>query len=794
MEITGMIKKILIQKYNDWGRYKIDSVGKNIFAVGIIPTPSVGLTVTLSGEMENSQYGTQFKITSVISRKENEFAGIKRFLMEFVGTLGEVKSQAIIDMYKEESLNIFDDSENNVSLLSKVKGIKEKTAVKAVQAYQEAKHLKGIVLFLNGAGTVSQVEKIYETYGDESEKILKANPYKLITDIKGFGFAKADALALASGIKTDSLVRLMAALTYVLRDLAESRGHCYLNEEDLKTAALEFLAPLPKCDDISQVVVKNAVDGWSPEYKEKLIKVHNPSAESLRYIVETVNIRKLISPGLINAIEEATKNRFLVKEGDRIYDKCMYEEETYVAQALVTQMQKLPIHLATERDISVGISAVETRKNKELANLGKEPNFSVTEEQRDAIRIALNNRVSVISGGPGRGKTAITEIATYIFSKIFGKGDCNILMLAPTGRAAQRLTESTGYPAMTIHRMLGMCKKGSLNTSGMLIICDESSMINISLMAEVLSACADAQIIFVGDVDQIASIGPGKVLKDIIDSGVIPVKLLKTGHRNSGSIAENAAMINAGISINNYIYDEHFVYIPSNKEGLLPLIIRDYKKKITEYGIQEVMLCAAMKDRGDVAVNKLNERLQQELTSGREEIRHGSKIFRPGDRVMQTRNNYKFEAKKNGQNILGVFNGERGTVAKVGYNPETEDPGMIVVFDDGKTGFYEHENLDDITLAYATTLHKCQGSEAACMMMVYTYGDYMLLNRSLFYTGETRAKKEFRFYGEEQVRYGKMFSAFDIAVRKNDDAKRNTWLKNRIIDFSTASVRYGVTD
>lgn len=314
-----------------------------------------------------------------------------------------------------------------------------------------------------------------------------------------------------------------------------------------------------------------------------------------------------------------------------------------------------------------------------------------------------------------------------------------------------------------------------------LILCDESSMVDIFLMLKILKFAKDCSIIFIGDVDQIASVGPGKVLKDMIDSGSIPCILLKQGHRNSGTIAHNSELINAGMHIDKYCYDEHFVYTPASTENICSIIVSDYKKKVAQYGITNVMLCSAMRERGVVSVKKLNSLLQEEYTRGQSEAVYSDNLkFRVGDRVMQTKNDYNFEMRRNGRPVLGIFNGEKGTVQRIMPDEENDSYKMIVLFDDGSVGGYTKATAVNLTLAYATTLHKCQGSEAACMMMAYTFGDYILLNRALFYTGETRAKKEFRFYGEEKFQYGKVLSAFDIAVKKTDDVKRNTALAERL--------------
>ena len=441
-----------------------------------------------------------------------------------------------------------------------------------------------------------------------------------------------------------------------------------------------------------------------------------------------------------------------------------------------------PVRFINPKTVEKAIADVEKRKTDERKGKGETVEFTVTQEQRDAVYLALMHRISIISGGPGRGKTAISEIVAHAFlssGKCYDKND--IIMLAPTGRAAQRITESTGYSAMTAHRAVMSLKRGEPAPKGKLVLCDETSMADIFLISSILKYAKDCNLILVVDVDQIASVGPGKILRDMIDSGEVPCILLKQGHRNSGTIAKNSELINAGIKKDHYIHDESFVYVPANSGNIADIIATDYVKKVKQYGITNVMLCTAMRERGCVAVNKLNQILQDRFTSGKPEARYGEmRKFRVGDRVMQTKNDYNFLIKRNGQLTEGIFNGERGTVTNIQYDPEEESYRMVVKFDDGSMGGYTKNTAVNLTLAYATTLHKCQGSEAACMMMAYTFGDYILLNRSLFYTGETRAKKEFRYYGEEQFKYGRMMSAFDIAVSKTDDAKRNTALSERI--------------
>nr|WP_297765661.1 ATP-dependent RecD-like DNA helicase [uncultured Butyrivibrio sp.] len=783
--ITGEIKKILTQKDNDWGRYEIDNAGKKTLVVGIIPNASIGMIVTLEGAEEVNKYGRQFKISSVIRVEADKNAGVVRFLADgYIKYIGLTKARAIANAYGAKALDMFETEEGR-KLLTTVKGIGAATIEKALPSYDQNKIYKDIVLFLNGTGTKNQVMHIHEKYGDDAVKMLKKNPYILQTDLDGFGFMRADAIALGCGIKPDSIYRLQAAVHYCIENAQSQGGHCYLNMEDIKEQVAQILVPMPKFEDISNKVAENAAKNYK-ENREKLIKAHNPSADTLQKLDETMESRNLILETLVDAVSGAVESGSLVNDDGRIYTKKMHDTETLCAKMLAEMVSANSVRFIKPEIIEKSIKSVEKRKTAEMEKTHSGA-FVVTKEQRDAVYLGLMNRVSIITGGPGRGKTAIEEIIAESFLSagvIYDKSD--IIMLAPTGRAAQRMTESTGYNAMTAHRAVLEMEKAGEAPKKKLVLVDEGSMIDIFLMCKILKYAKDCNIIFIGDVDQIASVGPGKVLKDMIDSEVIPCMFLKEGHRNSGTIAHNSDLINAGLPIAKYCYDDRFVYIPATTDNIADLIVEDYKKKVAQYGITNVMLCTAMKERGATAVNKLNNILQDEFTKGQDEAVYSSTLkFRVGDRVMQTKNDYNFEMRRNGKPVIGIFNGERGIVQKILPDEENDSYKMVVLFDDGSVGGYTKATAINLTLAYCTTLHKCQGSEAACMMMAYTFGDYILLNRALFYTGETRAKKEFRFYGEEKLQYGKILSAFDIAVKNTDDNNRKTALAERLQEALT---------
>ncbi len=787
--ISGYIKKIQSHKEDDWGRFSIDSLGENILAVGIIPGASVGMHVVIEGDIETNKYGRQFKITSVLKSEVDKYAGIRTFLANgYIKGIGLKKANEIIATFGDDCLSLFETEEGRKRLES-VKGLGKASIAAALPSYEENAKYKDIVLFLNGVGSRAQVEKIYNKYGKDAIKVLKKNPYCLQMDLNGFGFKKTDAIALASGVKKDSLYRIMAGVKEVIEMAQTSGGHCYLPIDAIKKAVIPLLVPMPKFNDISEETAKNAIENW-PAQKEKLISAHDPSAETLKMLGETAETRELINEALYQAISQAIDEKYLINEDGNIYTDVMYATETSVAELIADMVKKNPVRFIQPQTVEDTIKDVEKRKTKELADKGISSGFEITEEQRNAVYLALMHRISIISGGPGRGKTAISEIVAKAFlnsGRYYDKAD--ILMLAPTGKAARRITESTGYDAMTVHRaVMSVHSKRDL-PDGKLVLVDESSMADIFLMLNILKFAKNCNLILVGDVDQIASVGPGKVLRDLINSEKVPCIILKQGHRNSGTIAQNAEKINKGFKVSQYTIDEHFRYKTfftggeeKGADKLADELVKDYIQNVKDYGIQNVMLCVAMKERGSCCVTKLNERLQNAFTKGKSEARFGdNKMFRVGDRVMQTSNDYHFKKLMPDKSIQeGVFNGEMGTVTDISYDTENETYRLVVKFDDGCIGGYTKNTIGNLTLAYAITIHKCQGSEAKCVMMAYTYSDFVLLNRSLFYTAETRAKEVFNMYGEVQFKFGKNVSAFDVAVKKLDDSQRNTMLCERI--------------
>lgn len=809
MIFKGKITEILTQKENDWCRcYVEDKSAKRLLCVGVIEDASPQMEVELEGEEVDDKWGHQFKIKTVLKKKKDSFSGIRRFLSEFMYGIGEKTANDLTNALGNKLIDAFERKDK--ALISSVKGVRKTNIDKWFKSYEDNKSYLELYNAVNGGISRKQADKLFGIYGSNAIKTIKKNPYALM-DLDGYGFLKTDAIALSVGIRKDDSFRVLSAIKYALSE-AESAGNMYLTEEEIKSVIVPLLAPARKIENLSAEVVNNSIENWGREKVKYLESSYKASAEAIEEINDIVETRKNINDKINEVIKMGVESEEFVNADGKIYAQKMFELEDLVAQMLVDMTHLPPVKTVSEATIESAIKQTEEHKNAELKEAGREPNFEITEEQREAIYTALMNRVSIISGGPGRGKTAISEVVARAFMANGGNAE-DIIMIAPTGRAAQRITESTGHEAGTIHRKAYKYIKSGDDVKRILmpesecprkklILADEMSMADIYLMRAVLNYAQFSNLVLVGDADQIASVGPGKVLRDSIASGAVPYVLLKKGHRNAGSIARNAEKINAGQSIRTYEYDECFRYTPCTTDNIADIMVNDYIRAYNKYRThKDVMLCTAMKERGVICTKVLNERLQEVFTKGKDELKlPNGRVFRVGDRVMQTKNNYKFEklapipGTKDYEHLLGVFNGEKGTVVKVdkGWDVEYGLYSIVVLFDDGQYGKYTKETIPDLTLAYAITLHKCQGSEAKCMMMGYVYGDYILLNKSLFYTGETRAKKEFLFYGEEKPSKfdsSKMVSAFELAVRNAQDSKRNTSLADMLREKSKKKIR-----
>lgn len=777
MTREGYIEKIIYK--NEENGYAVFSVegedGEEIF-VGNLFGIGEGLYIIAEGEYVNHpQYDIQFKFTSCEIKMPEDTVGIERYLASgIIKGIGEVLAKKIVKKFKSETLRIIEDEPER---LAEISGISEKKARAIAVSYSEKREFQEVIIFLSEYGiSVNMAIKIYSEYGDKVYEILKENPYKIAEDISGIGFKAADDIARKMGIGTDSVYRLRSALVYVL-NMASSEGHMYLPKEMLIRKAVELtresLIGGPNGTVYSDLLESNY--GYA-EYAD---------ASSAKSVFEEA--AEVIEEQLF---ELAIESKIIIKEIDGV--QAVYNNVNYYVE-LNTARMLMDLQLRYE----MSESEIETA----IAEIEKDEDIVLDDMQRNALKSAITAGVAVITGGPGTGKTTIIDAII----KYYSKQGMEIKLCAPTGRAAKRMTESTGWPAQTIHRLLEF--NGALeddrdrskglkfgrNSSNPLecdaIIVDEMSMVDSYIFCSLLQAIIyGTRLILVGDVNQLPSVGAGNVLKDIINSDCFPVTVLTKIFRqeNGSDIVYNAHRINRGehLEINNKSKD--FFFIPRNGA---PNIIREVRELVSEnlpkyLGInpQEIQVLTPMR-KYEVGVENMNMRLQEYLNPrayNKPQKDKNEIIFRLGDKVMQIKNNYKQEWKIYGDSTstagkgfvvdegVGVFNGDVGTVTNISdYDEE-----ITVLFDDGRETVYTYSDLDELEHAFAVTIHKSQGSEYPAVVIPLMTGPKKLLNRNLIYTAITRAKRMVVIVGN--------INMVNQMIENTEEQKRYTSLSLRL--------------
>jgi exodeoxyribonuclease V alpha subunit len=702
---------------------------EELTCVGTFPDISDGMTIEAAGEYtEHPTYGKQFKVSSFEEKEPEDEIAIERYLGSgAIKGIGISLAARIVRRFKADTFRIIEEEPER---LAEIKGISERKAMEIADQVNGKKDLRQAMIFLQQYGIRTNLAvKIYRTYGSEIYRILSENPYRLADDIEGVGFKTADEIASRVGIRTDSDFRIRSGILYVLQ-LASGEGHTFLPLEELTRRAGSLLEVAP--EDIEPHYMNLAMD------------------------------RKIV----MQQKDEVTQ----------IYATAFYYMEANSATML--HQLNIPYDVA-EAEIEARIKKIETETKMELDEL-----------QEEAVKEAVKNGLFILTGGPGTGKT--TTINTII--RYFESEGLDIFLAAPTGRAAKRMSETTGFEARTIHRMLelnggvegnaGFERNESNPLETDVIIVDEMSMVDISLMYALLKAVsAGTRLILVGDINQLPSVGPGSVLKDIIDSGQFhTVKLTKIFRQASTSdIIVNAHKINRGekVILDNQSRDFFFLK-RYDADKIINVTLQLIKQKLPKYVEAEeydIQVLTPMR-KGLLGVERLNQILQMYLNppdKTKREKEHGNITFREGDKVMQIKNNYQLEWEirtKYGLCIdkgSGIFNGDTGIIEEINAFAET----MTISFDEGKKVEYSFKNLDELELAYAVTIHKSQGSEYPAVVIPLLNGPKMLMNRNLLYTAVTRAKKCVTIVGDE--------STFDMMVENNSEQKRYSGLRDQLI-------------
>ncbi len=710
--------------------------------IGNMIDANVGSVLVCEGNWKvDARYGRQFVAENWEETLPATVYGMEKYLGSgLIKGVGPKFAKKIVQKY---GLDTFAVIEDNVENLAEIEGIGKKRVQMIADSWERQKEVKNIMLFLQEHQvSTSYAAKIYKQYGNDSISVMKENPYKLADDIWGIGFKTADQIAMKLGFGKESYVRLRSGLMYTLSELS-NEGHVFAEKQQLTDKASELLEASP------ETVIMTMDDMLK---KEELILEKN----IVRTDEDGRNITAIYLPPFFYAeVGVAGKLKKLASSpaGDKLYTKLTEARKTSGNEAL-----------------SVDIEAIRQKTHMDY-----------DEVQADAIRTAATAKVMVLTGGPGTGKTTTTHgiISAY---KAYG---LRILLAAPTGRAAKRMTEATGLEAKTIHRLLeckppeGYQKDEENPLEGDVLIVDECSMIDIVLMNSLLKAIPPAmRLIMVGDIDQLPSVGAGNVLRDIIDSGAFPVVRLTRIFRQAQSsrIIMNAHRINEGRmpDISNGKNTDFFFMENEDAEAAVPQIVKLVQKNLPNYYHVEpsqIQVLTPMQ-RGVVGATNLNLLLQEALNppehdifmrgSGRvmmpkECLRRSGYAFRTDDKVMQIKNNYDKE----------VFNGDIGIIESV-----NETDRMLKVNFDGRSIEYDITELDELVHAYATTIHKAQGSEYPIVVMPIMMNHFVMLQRNLIYTGITRAKKVLVIVGTKK--------ALAYAVKNVTVTKRNTLLRERL--------------
>ena len=734
--ITGYIDHIIFRNEdNGYTVMVLKGVSEEdeLTCVGSFPVVTQGASVELEGNFtQHPVYGKQFQAVRLTEKMPEDALAMERYLGSgAIKGIGAALAGRIVRHFGDDTFQIV---ENEPERLSEVKGISEKKAREIAMQIEEKSDMRKTMMFLQKYGiSLNLGAKIYQKYGDSVYSVLQENPYRLADDISGVGFKIADEIAYRIGIHTDSDYRIKSGMVYTLLQ-ATGEGHVYLPKDELFQRAAELL-------------------GVDSSYMEK-------------HLVDLAMDRKIVQK----------------EQGDQIL---IYPAQYYYLELNTARML---------RELDIFCPEDEKIVERRIVQIEKETGTVLDEMQKKAVQEAAGHGLLILTGGPGTGKTTTINAIIRYFE---GEG-AEIRLAAPTGRATKRMTEATGYEAQTIHRLLELSGMPEDDREGQpihfernaenpletdVIIIDEMSMVDIHLIHSLLMAVmAGTRLILVGDENQLPSVGPGNVLRDIIRSGQFPVVELKKIFRQASEsdIVVNAHKINKGeqVEINNKSRDFFFLkrYDADIIIRVVIALIQEKLPKYVEAKPFEIQVLTPMR-KGLLGVERLNQILQRYLNppdASKKEKEIGQGLFREGDKVMQVRNNYQLEWEIRGrygipiEKGVGVFNGDTGIIKTINEFAETAE----VEFEDGRWAEYSFKQLDELELAYAVTIHKSQGSEYPAVIIPLLSGPRMLMNRNLLYTAVTRARKCVTVVGSEET--------FRDMIRNEKQQRRYSSLDQRI--------------
>ena len=708
---------------NGWAVLQCVTGRDELCAVGVMPFVAAGEHVRLTGEwVEHPEYGRQLKVSQCESIMPATKSGMEKYLASgMIKGIGPATAKTLIQHF---GLRVMDVLESEPERLAEVDGIGPKRAAMIGESFQEQMEMRNTMMFLQRYDiTPTLCMKVYRRFGERTQAILQSNPYRLVDEVSGVGFRTADRIALAIGIDANAPERLKSGLRYALSNAASVSGHVYLPRAMLLYQASSLLS-----------VDEDTLDGT---LRELIIR------------------RELICVP--------------IDEIDAIYLPEMYETEIDVSQRLIRMLN------AAKSEESSGIE-------ERIDAYEREENVQLCAEQREGVTEAVTGGLTIITGGPGTGKTTGIKCMIRLMSRM---GE--VLLTAPTGRAAKRMSEATGCPAKTIHRLLEFSGEENVFArnednplDASMVIVDEMSMVDLFLMRSLLHAIKPGtRLVMVGDADQLPSVGAGNVLGDLIASDVIPVVRLTQIFRQAGEsmIVQNAHRINRGeMPIMNGKGTDFFIERRDSVQAAVESLVQLVSKRLPSYmpldPLRDIQVLSPTK-KGDIGVAQLNRVLQAALNPperGKPERARGETLFRRGDKVMQVRNNYQLEWTRTGEQGQGVFNGDIGYVT--GIDPEEHT--VEVTFDDERTAEYDDTVIEELELAYCVSVHKSQGSEFPAVVMPVWNWPPLLMTRNLFYTAVTRARKLVVLVGRE--------NCVARMVGNNEIRKRYSALSRRLIE------------
>lgn len=732
-KVTGYVGHIVFRNAeNGYTVFHLENDDGEVTCVGNFNYITEGELLEITGEyVTHSVYGNQLKVMSHVVKEPEDLVSIERYLGSgAVKGIGAALAGRIVRKFKEDTFRIIEEEPER---LAEIKGISERKAREISSQLEDKKDLRKAMIYLQKYGISAKLAaKIYNHYGMRVYKVMEENPYELADNIEGIGFRTADEIAARIGIHTDSDYRIKSGLFYTLQQ-AVGEGHIYLPQEELLRRARTLLEV--EIDDIEKHVMDLCIE------------------------------KKVVMKECVN--ENKNENEI------RIYPAHYYYMELNTAKML--------------HDLNINCDMPEEMMERRLCKVERAEEIKLDPKQHTAVIESIKHGLLVLTGGPGTGKT--TTINTMI--RFFESEGMSILLAAPTGRAAKRMTEATGYEAQTIHRLLevNVNPEEAENSGGFLrnrqnpleadvIIIDEMSMVDLTLMHALLSAVIPGtRLILVGDVDQLPSVGPGSVLKDIIASHRFPVVTLTRIFRQAGEsdIIVNAHKINAGEPVIPDNKSRDFFFLRrQDADTIIGIVIMLIQKKLPKYvgADQNEIQVMTPTRKGLLGVERLNEILQKYLNpeepkKAQREI--NGRLFREGDKVMQIKNNYQIEWEVSTK--FGLFNGDMGVITEINEYTET----IEVEFDESRKVKYGFDMTEELELAYAITVHKSQGSEYPAVIIPLLPGPKLLYNRNLLYTAVTRAKKCLTIVGSEAV--------FQEMIQNKNEQARYTSLAERIQEF-----------